>query len=727
MEKRSTLNKERLLCWGAFALLFVYFWRSINIFTQIPSYSDAVEVVWGILWYNRALTESINPFHYPLMFYPEGWPVGILAHTPLLFLLSQPFYWIGGELFSYNMLAIIPFFISYAGSLRFFQHQTKSWLTAMVVSLVFTFVVMRSERALGHLHLLWATSFLPWLGQELLIWYEKEDEPFWHKQVWRCGLIWGAMISFSLYAVFLVPVIFLFLERKLLRDWRQKAGQLIIVSLIALLVGLTALLPYYSAVNGVQVESPTIYKLVYWSAGINNLFIPSGQHPAPPIRALSHQIHPPSGGESRMHNMGLSTLVFVVIGLYHFWKLPDKRYGSLLVALVGILFALGPLLKYDGHVIEVSGVAPLNEWLWGLGHTVNPTIFPDLDMPESYRHAIPLPSYLFAVFVPFWSGARVVARFVIFAFVGVLGLVATGFEAIPLRLRIFLMVFWLVEMMPLPTNSLSLSLDDVHPAHEWLMEQAAEGPTTVIDVYDRVRHGPEPLYISLQTGIPSASAIGSFRPLHYSFLEREVGLVGEQPLSELSRLLNAYQVRYVVVHQHRPTSQDAWIHLQTDSTWFTPLGCFDPPETHESPWAVPLCVAEVVPHPTITNVHPVYGFLDEEPWGMWATESQPRFNFVATAIKPHIITFEAFPHCFDGQEQSMNLVYNDEVLYAHQWSDCSPVSAQVVIPSDLISIGWNEVSFELGEAVSPAEIGIGSDPRKLAVGFSQLSIKQSEP
>ncbi|MFK7800180.1 MAG: hypothetical protein AB8G95_00980 [Anaerolineae bacterium] len=47
-------------------------------------------------------------------------------------------------------------------------------------------------------------------------------------------------------------------------------------------------------------------------------------------------------------------------------------------------------------------------------------------------------------------------------------------------------------------------------------------------------------------------------------------------------------------------------------------------------------------------------------------------------------------------------------------------------PADQVEIGFNEIRIELRYAKSPAELGIGNDPRAWGVGFRRLEIRSIE-
>src|SRR2546428_9881259 len=193
-----------LLPWIMFFGRLTWGWRVRNPFTELPASGDALEVVWGIEWYHDALfVRHTSPLFTPLVFHPNGWHTATLAHTPLLFLLAQPFRAVGGPAFAYNVLAIASILIAFSGSLRLFKLFNSSLSIVTVSATVFTFLDFRWFRVGGHQHILWASSFLPWLLWRLEVMRRAPTHVPERRQVIASGLIWGVMISFSLYSVFL--------------------------------------------------------------------------------------------------------------------------------------------------------------------------------------------------------------------------------------------------------------------------------------------------------------------------------------------------------------------------------------------------------------------------------------------------------------------------------------------------------------------------------------------
>ena len=290
--------------------------------------------------------------------------------------------------------------------------------------------------------------------------------------------------------------------------------------------------------------------------------------------------------------------------------------------------------------------------------------------------------------------------------------------------RYFFILIWLVEILPRPITGHPLDLHTLHPAHQWQKNNQLKPDHGFIDISGSwVYHGGEPLYISWQTKQPTAAFIGSFKPAAHSFFDLHVQDWLKQSPQFLARLMHAYQVQYVMIHQTSEASTQLLEQLKTDPARFSYIDCFEPPPDYTSPWDYPICAVEVLPHPTIFNVHPTFGLSDEEAWGMWSIDQQPRLNFIATAELDHHLVLEAFPHCLDNQQQTLQLIAHETVLYEYEWSECESISTELILPADQIDVGWNEIRFELGYALSPLELNTGSDSRPLAVGFSRLEIR----
>ena len=187
-----------------FIFLLLWEWRFVDLFSFLPSYGDVLEVVWGISWYRKSLFSSeVSPLFTPLVFHPLGWHTATLAHTPFFFALGVPFHLIGGSAFAYNLLAILSLVVAYLGTMKFLELHVPR-IISILGAIVYTFAGVRSARmAGGHLHILWASSLFPWLGWSLSKFSFSIRSDISRKYLIISGVIWGLMINFSLYAVFL--------------------------------------------------------------------------------------------------------------------------------------------------------------------------------------------------------------------------------------------------------------------------------------------------------------------------------------------------------------------------------------------------------------------------------------------------------------------------------------------------------------------------------------------
>jgi hypothetical protein len=139
-------------------------------------------------------------------------------------------------------------------------------------------------------------------------------------------------------------------------------------------------------------------------------------------------------------------------------------------------------------------------------------------------------------------------------------------------------------------------------------------------------------------------------------------------------------------------------------------------------------VAEVITPSLPLNVIRREGWSGEEVWGVWSEGPRSKSQWIATRREDQRLVIEAFPFCVLGRQQSITIRANGQVVTTHEWKTCDDWQAEVVIPAALVKVGWNDLSFEYGYAVSPAEVtdGENPDPRLLAVGFKRLEIKQLE-
>lgn len=714
---------ERLGPWVAFVLLFLWGWRVKNIFTHIPAYEDVLEVIWGIRWYHETIfVQHISPLFTPFVFHPLGWHTATLAHTPFLFTIALPLYEIGGEAFAYNVLVIVALALSFAGALRFSQ-LFVSGFPAIVAALVFTFIEMHFARVKGHVHMLWSFSLLPWLAlavektkRSLLPQVEK-------RLVLAIGLVWGLMINFALYSLFIGAMVFVLWGFRVFQ--RKRLKQMLMSAVVACIFALPVLALQFV---GRQQDNTLFFGLdhnVYWGASLNSLFAPSAYHPIPFIQEVARSIYHGPYSETETPNFGLSTWILALVGLVIILRKEACSRSLLNLAIIGLILGLGPLLKWDGEVVKSSLLYPLNALIWSIGHTLKPTIFRSPKIESPFDAGIPLPGFLLTALIPFWELGRVASRYALVGGLGIITLAGIGLRLIPKALRYALAIIWLVEILPNPTAELPLPCA-LHPAYKWVIEQPLEPGEGIADLaFPTITLRPENLWATLLHRRPTASGLGSSFPQHFFTLWAHL-MQNPKGLAEpdIGLLLRQYRIRYILLHFVYDGEEEMWKSIAT-SPVFKPLGCFEPSK-EPSPWYYPICIAEVVGLEDPMNLVRLEGWSGKEDWGgIWAQGAFSRAQWLAIKPEEHILQVRAFPLCVPDRQQQLLIKLNGREVAFHRWEDCEVWEEEVLLPRPMVRRGWNELTFEYAYALSPFEVtrGENSDKRALSVGFLRLWVE----
>jgi hypothetical protein len=592
-----------------------------------------------------------------------------------------------------------------------------------ICAAVFTFVGFRWFRVDGHQNVLWATSLLPWFicGLEQL---RRGNAPADARRgVILSGLVWGGMISFSLYTVFLGAVAFAIWGRKLftIRSIKRAAA----IAAVALAIGSPTMILYAAGSRADSMKRVSGGEMISWSASLNSLPIPDWRHPIPAFRQLHDAVYRGPVDESAWANLGAITFVLGLSGMalmIRTRKTGGSQPNPSYLAITGILLALGIVLRWNGAAVSVPLLKPLNELLWKAAHHLKPGVFTASLPPADFETGIPLPGYLLSIFVPFWEAARVASRY---AFVGGLGLIALAgmaLQKIPKSFRYLLLAAWLLETLPIPTRSKALSLTG-HPAHQWIAAQRLGPGEGILDVKDNsVMMGPETLFATLYSKMPTASGVGSFCPVHTRSLQEFLagswqGNWNSQP----AMVLQEYGVRYIFVHMEEIKERELWNKF-AKSPSLRPIRCFEPQS--RSAWDYPICVAEVIPdHPF--NLLRIEGWSEREDWGVWALGGESQADRYATKSQDHDLIMQAFPAISPGKRQSISLELNGRTVFSYSWNEYEALKTVIRLPRADVKVGRNRIKFRYGFFSSPFELtgGHSSDKRPLSVRYTELRIR----
>jgi hypothetical protein len=121
----------------------------------------------------------------------------------------------------------------------------------------------------------------------------------------------------------------------------------------------------------------------------------------------------------------------------------------------------------------------------------------------------------------------------------------------------------------------------------------------------------------------------------------------------------------------------------------------------------------------------VDGWSSPENWGRWAMGQRAAIKVALETDHSYAVVIKAFPFCppsFEGQ--TIEVKWDDVQLGSYAFLTCEERTLTFSIPAESINRESSNLSFEFGQALSPANLGLSSDQRPLAVGFRSLTFVQ---
>ncbi|MBU0647908.1 hypothetical protein KJ855_01895 [Patescibacteria group bacterium] len=360
---------------------------------------DGFLFLWDMWWVNKQVMSGGDVFFTDYLFYPNG--VNLAYHT-LMFgqsMLSILFLKIWSLPVVFNLFYLLSMWLGAVFAYWLAKIVWRGGSGAFVAGLIFGFMPYIFVHSLGHFNLtmIWPIAALAFCSYKIIL--EKSN---W----WLLG--GGLSLAYILlndyqYFVFAVIFLVLFLLYFVLvvaTKWRKKIITILkffIVSLVAMVVAMPVVL---RTVEVAKVYLPTalLSEVVYWSADLFSFVVPHFLHPY--LGAIGQDYASRfsfSGIESYLF-MGFSVLfIFLISFLFTFDKKDRVQFLFWwVVAIVFWVLSLGPLLK-------VGGVTDFR--------------LNDVD----YNVSLP---YMLMYKLPFFSVARVPARFAVVMMLAVSQVVA---------------------------------------------------------------------------------------------------------------------------------------------------------------------------------------------------------------------------------------------------------------------------------------------------------------
>lgn len=369
------------------------------------AYGDAFESVRLIWWTKEAILRGIHPAQQPLLLYPEGFFSTVQWAAPIAHLAGLPFALLFPPVVAYNLTFLASFVLTGYTAYLFLRELTGHNGAALLGGLiVMAFPARLGHATAGHLGLItnyWRMLFL-W---SLLRVFRGSG--------WRIAAFSGLCLGLALAtyptnsAYEAIPLLVIvggglaWLQR---RSWRQWLGPVTVMAGVAGVLGVF----FYGPLLLDSLRGGTAYLaetgVVRYSADLLAFITPSPFNPV--IETLG--LIPGWGwdvlGDSTIEGSAYLGLVTVLLAAIALWKRRQEAGLWLVLALVGMVFSLGPVLKVADRLVEVP-----------------------VEGAESARVVLP---YAFYSALPGLGMARTPGRFNLITSVGVAALAAYGWAAL---------------------------------------------------------------------------------------------------------------------------------------------------------------------------------------------------------------------------------------------------------------------------------------------------------
>jgi hypothetical protein len=315
---------------------------------------DAWQNVWNLWWVARAVTSFQNPFFTPLLYFPEGADLSLQTLNVTNGILALPVTALWGPVAGYNTSVITAFALAGLGAYALALRVSESRAAAFVAGLLFTFSPFHMTKLWdGQLELI-ALQWLPLYALALL----RAVEDRRRVDALLAGLLL-ALIGYTSWYYFLFFVVYsvafglLWLPGSPARA--RAITQLALAALAGALLLLPVLVPALRAIGvGATPGAPSSdesgpnavsFLKVIHSADLVDFWLPSALHPlwGAAVTRIGERIHPYIAAWNIA--LGYVTLLFGLAALA--WR-RERAWRWSVLALIGIILALGPVLQING-------------------------------------------------------------------------------------------------------------------------------------------------------------------------------------------------------------------------------------------------------------------------------------------------------------------------------------------------------------------------------------------
>jgi hypothetical protein len=338
---------------GYVALTLLFFAAALpTLATALPggpvAAIDGWQNVWHLWWADQALRAGANPFFTPLLYHPDG--VNLAVH-PLNIsngVLFWPITASVGPLLAYNLALLSAFVLAGVGAYLLARQVGANAGAAFVAGALFSFSPFHVSKAydgqLEWIAIQWLPFYL-WLLLRLIA------RPRLQTAVLTglcLALVGYTSLYYLIFVAVLSPLVVLLLVPR--TPWRERTAHLGMIALVPLitLIALAPLIRDLAAAvqavtgGGGSASSGIDPELVARSANLIDFWLPSYLHPlwGDTVAQLGPLLHPNIAAWN--YALGYTAIGLALIGCVSAWQ---RAWPWLIIAVIGLIFALGPVLS----------------------------------------------------------------------------------------------------------------------------------------------------------------------------------------------------------------------------------------------------------------------------------------------------------------------------------------------------------------------------------------------
>lgn len=321
---------------------------------------DNLQWRWFLWWFKHALLVLQTSFtNVSILFAPAGGEQPLYAITGYIPALALPITLLAGPTASFNLSFLLSFVLSAYTAHLLAYYLVKQRPAAFIAGLIFGFYPARFGYATGTFLGQLTIYFLPLYVLALLMLARR---PTWRRAVWA-GLVLACLcLTWPLHVAYGASLFTIGILGTQLSAWLRRPRSRANIKYYLLAFGLAFVLiigPFFPLLRSTlqrKFDHLGGSETTYFATDLLAFIAPSNYHPLwQPLHLLpayaTRVLADRDDIQERLAYVGLVPILLAVVGLLKFRR---RGYIWLLIALAAMLLSLGPLLKFNGRLVQLN-------------------------------------------------------------------------------------------------------------------------------------------------------------------------------------------------------------------------------------------------------------------------------------------------------------------------------------------------------------------------------------